>query len=406
MKKLIISAIAAVSLLFGFASCSGDLHDDEKRPIDLSGGYYLVGSMNSWSNTAADVIAFEKTETAGSYKVPFRADSTKVNFAFVPTPGSWNGQIGGDKMVGGDMPANAKFSDTDNGNSGRNGTIDGLETGSDYKLIVTALDDGTLKIDCSSNVPPTPFYLNGYFISGSMNSGAADDKSVLSDTKMSVSVATGYVTYYYDFDFKAANNADWGQGDTATAIAFNIRNPGYAVKYAEATYSLGTDSDYVESKKGGSKDNIVTGLTDGKSYRIYVQTTPEKTVSFKVVQLNEVKLTLNVSDLPDALNGVDFYLRGEMSDWSDSNVYSSYKATVTSNALSVSWNYTYEGTSFEKDYECKFGLKEAWNPQLSAADGKNLTIKFKDAAATLNYKYNGSSGKTDGNTYYVIVENK
>lgn len=405
MKKIIISAIAAASLLFGFASCSGDLHDDEKRPIDLSCGYYLVGSMTgNWKNTDADVIAFEKTETAGSYKVPFRADSTKVNFAFVPTPGSWNGQIGGDKMVGGDMPANAKFSDTDNGNGGRNGTIDGLETGSDYKLIVTALDDGTLKIDCSSNVPPTPFYLNGYFISGSMNSGAADDKSVLSDTKMSVSVATGYVTYYYDFDFKAAENADWGQSDTATAIAFNIRNTGYTVKYEEATYSLGTDSDYVESKKAGSKDNIVTGLTDGKSYRIYVQTTPEKTVSFKVVQLNEVKLTLNVSDLPDALNGVDFYLRGTMNEWVGKDTY---KATVTSNALSVSWNYTYEGTSFEKDYECKFGLKEAWDPQLSAAGAQNLTIKFKDAAATLNYKYNGTSEK-DGeeNTYYVIVENK
>ena len=155
MKKLIISAIAAVSLLFGFASCSGDLHDDEKRPIDLSGGYYLIGSMTGWKNDVG-LIPFEKTETAGSYKVPFSADSTKVNFAFLPTLGTWDGQIGGDKMVGGDMPANAKFSDTDNGNCGRNGTIDGLETGSDYKLIVTALDDGTLKIDCSSNVPPVP----------------------------------------------------------------------------------------------------------------------------------------------------------------------------------------------------------------------------------------------------------
>ncbi len=41
MKKLITGAVAALALLFGFASCSGDLHDDEKNPIDLSGGYYL-----------------------------------------------------------------------------------------------------------------------------------------------------------------------------------------------------------------------------------------------------------------------------------------------------------------------------------------------------------------------------
>ena len=48
MKKLIISAIAAVSLLFGFASCSGDLHDDV-APEEL----YIIGKLKSsdWDKT-------------------------------------------------------------------------------------------------------------------------------------------------------------------------------------------------------------------------------------------------------------------------------------------------------------------------------------------------------------------
>lgn len=41
MKKLITGAVAALALLFGFASCSGDLHDDE--PLQLP---YIIGDMH------------------------------------------------------------------------------------------------------------------------------------------------------------------------------------------------------------------------------------------------------------------------------------------------------------------------------------------------------------------------
>ena len=37
MKKL-LSVFAAAAMLFSFASCSGDLHDDVYKVIDLSGG--------------------------------------------------------------------------------------------------------------------------------------------------------------------------------------------------------------------------------------------------------------------------------------------------------------------------------------------------------------------------------
>ena len=41
MKKLITGALAALALLFGFASCSGDLHDDEALQLP-----YIIGDMN------------------------------------------------------------------------------------------------------------------------------------------------------------------------------------------------------------------------------------------------------------------------------------------------------------------------------------------------------------------------
>lgn len=48
MKKLIISTLAAAALLFGFASCSGDLHDDV-APEEL----YIIGALKSstWDKT-------------------------------------------------------------------------------------------------------------------------------------------------------------------------------------------------------------------------------------------------------------------------------------------------------------------------------------------------------------------
>ena len=328
MKKLIISAIAATALLFGFASCSGDLHDDEKRPIDLSGGYYLVGSMtNSWTNTAADVIAFEKTETAGSYKVPFRADDTKVNFAFIPTPGDWNGQIGGDKMVGGDMPANAKFSDTDNGNGGRNGTIEGLEKDANYKLIVTALDDGTLKIDCSSNVPPVPYYLDGLYLVGDVFKLEGKDNAWAFDTTnllwgASTEIRTGIVTYTKDI---VAVRIDGELGINDSTWANKQLGAGVTIVAGEAAKTL----DGV--KEGNFK---VSGLTVGKPYRVTVKTTPEKDVSVGIEEICKYTLKFKVTGLSE---GDQAYINGNPwgSSWPNGWPIRSWNAEATKKAVTA-----------------------------------------------------------------------
>lgn len=78
MKKLITSAVATLAILFGFASCSGDLHDS------VVGSLYLVGEIDRGTNGETNVrVPMEyntsDTSTDGSIqKYTFKYDSTKM----------------------------------------------------------------------------------------------------------------------------------------------------------------------------------------------------------------------------------------------------------------------------------------------------------------------------------------
>ena len=87
MKKLLLSAITALAFLFGFASCSGDLHDVGTTDISQ---LYVKGTLPglTWDD---DVKIGSDTETAktpfvrqddGSYVWEFVAVSSSAAFAF------------------------------------------------------------------------------------------------------------------------------------------------------------------------------------------------------------------------------------------------------------------------------------------------------------------------------------
>ncbi len=96
MKKLITSAVAALALLFGFASCSGDLHDEEMpkhEPVTIDGAawYYYdltvaddndgkTGKfiLNGSAGQSVDTIMPEFTAKDGG-ALYFTADATKKN---------------------------------------------------------------------------------------------------------------------------------------------------------------------------------------------------------------------------------------------------------------------------------------------------------------------------------------
>ena len=396
MKKLITGAVAALALLFGFASCSGDLHDDEKNPIDLSGGYYLVGSMTgSWTNNATTVVAFQETETAGSYDVPFSADAAEVAFAFIPTPGSWAGQIGGDKMVAGTLPSGAKFESKDNGNGGENGTISGLEADGKYKLTVTALDDGTLKIDCSSNVPPTPYYLDGYAVR-SLDS----DWKVTADNLLynpTLNEGKGILTYKLDFVAKSTTQQ--------LAIARKEWSEGRWECSAATSFAVGAEPISLES--GKETHPVVTGLTIGNSYRIYVYTTPEKEVSMKVVALTTVEVTptVSVSGLPEALNGTTLYFTGDFNGWTEPAKSGSIECKVVNGTVSVTLPKTSKAFETGEEeafgYQGKFGSAGWKRPEITNDAGENISFKVTKNKFTVKGTFKGTKEHKDGGTLYL-----
>ena len=396
MKKLITGAVAALALLFGFASCSGDLHDDEKNPIDLSGGYYLVGSMTeNWKNTAETVVAFEETETAGAYNVPFSADAAEIAFAFIPTPGSWAGQIGGDKMVAGTLPTGAKFESKDNGKGGENGTISGLEADGKYKLTVTALDDGTLKIDCSSNVPPTPYYLDGYAVR-SLDAfwNVTADNLLYNPT---LNEGKGILTY--KLDFKATDSSQ------KLAIARKVWTEGRWECSEAKSFAVGAEPISLES--GKKEHPIVTGLTIGNSYRIYVYTTPEKEVSMKVVALTKVEVTptVSVSGLPEALNGITLYFTGDFNGWKKPGEDGSIECKVADGSVYITLpkiSKDFE-TGEEKafSYQGKFASVGWARPEITNDAGENISFKITDEKFSVKGTFKTTQEPKDGGTQYL-----
>lgn len=429
MKKLIISTLAAAALLFGFASCSGDLHDVSL--IDLS-NYAVIGSLNGFSNTANPLTKNADGTYSATWTAVCGGETSKAGkdagetFAIIEQGDSTWGTAYRLAQPKADGDAANVFSADNNEQKVYQGQSadcmlipnDMVSKGDTVKLTITP--DSTFvtvkvsveKSDTPVPAAPVPFHLDGFFVSGSMNDGSATLTEALYNPTLDES--SGILTYHYDFKFDAASNKNWGQTTVASEVSFGIRNAtsDWKVKYVGGSFSLGTDSAYVETKLNNGSNNLISGLSDGKSYRIYVQTTPDKKVSYKAVLLNTVKLGVAVTDLPETLNGKVFYIRGGMNGW---NADESYKGTVSNGSLSINWNYTYEGESFDPlDYEFKFSVKpgsaddrktaDGWGLQLAGEGGNNLSMELSSTEPKVNFSASGDTDTTDNGTctYYVI----
>ena len=131
MKKLIISAITAAALLFGFAGCSGDLHDVENTPYTNAAGkvYFLGGISSSTMNSDVEVTkkAFADTQ---SYEVPIEDGKIKFSFTYSGSD-SWSAGAGATAFA---LVADAT-SNWDAANKMRWMTgADGIAVGSEGKL--------------------------------------------------------------------------------------------------------------------------------------------------------------------------------------------------------------------------------------------------------------------------------
>ena len=322
MKKL-LSFLAAGIAALGLASCSGDLHNEFDPTSALGKALFgssiniadfetfeLCGKMTGWANDSDTNIKFVENED-GTWEADFLStEDDEQGFCFITKTGLWDDyQIGGESMEAGTLPDGVKFSSKAGGGKHEDAILSGLKKKSYYKMTVDA-STGVYVVSVETT-KPSPFYLVGAFVRGSMNAGSASGDTVL--VNPSLDKSTYEVTYTYDFDL--ASNGDWGQNvDTEVSFGITIGSD-WSTKYTGASYAFGTDTDYVATTLGADANNKISGLDKTKAYRLIIKTTPDKSVSFKVIEVAKYSLNIVVAGIPAASNGETAIICGTFNKW-------------------------------------------------------------------------------------------
>ena len=273
MKKILTGVIAAAALLFGFASCSGDLHDKVVTKLEFGSDYYLAGDMTNWEKGPLIPMTADESDPAKFWAV-FDATGEAQNFCFTKDA-SWTGQIGGNLISAGTLGKDIKYESKDNGFGGFNANLSGLVSGNTYKLVATATNDGTIQIDCAESKAPNYFLLDGFYLKGSFDEGwAFDKKKVLMDGVKDT--ATGDVTY------------------KVTIIATNTEEKACIARFDDSVTYKGVS---VSAKDGEAKklstdggDIEFTDLEIGKGYFVYVVTSVDETVKISIKEAASIQI--------------------------------------------------------------------------------------------------------------------
>ena len=148
MKKLIISAITASALLFGFAGCSGDLHDVEDSPyVNNANAIYILGGISD--SKMEDAV--KKTETTfdntKAYKVALENGTFKFTFTYTGKD-SWSAGDGNTAFaIVADATSNWDAANKMRWMTGADGIAVGsegkLSLGSSSNVKITGLSAGT-----------------------------------------------------------------------------------------------------------------------------------------------------------------------------------------------------------------------------------------------------------------------
>lgn len=309
MKKL-LSFLAAGIAALGLASCSGDLHNEFDPTSELAKALFdtsikiedfetfeLCGIMTGWSNNAETNIQFVENEEDGTWEADFLStEDDDQGFCFITKTGKWDDyQIGGESMEAGTLPDGVKFSSKAGGGKHEDAILSGLKKKTFYKMIVDG-SSGKYVISIEKSTA-TPFYLQGYFLRTSENGGDATGATVLGTPILDKK--TYNVTYSYEFTFDSsytpASSID--VADSTTQIGFKLTKGASEIGYYDGVFTVGTTKDAVKltlesdsSKLGTHSDNLIKGLSNGKPYVLTITTTPEKDVTFDVVEKQSIKL--------------------------------------------------------------------------------------------------------------------
>ena len=398
MKK-IISLIAASTLAFALVSCNGDLHDDTNAPYtDAAQGKeteaYICGGINGEK--------FEKMtkNNDGSFSYQFKYNGTNAwgakegesRFTIVSAAdydcyktGGYRWQLPGGVKAG--ESADLAAYEYDN-----HIVVKGLTKDAAYKITVNLETKGG-KIKVDSAVLPTPFYLNGAYITGCEGTQLTwefPEKQLLWNPVLTE--GTGELLYYKDIEAKADSH-NWHPGAEGV---IKISSPGWKNVYGKTAITVGQDFVELESV---DKNAPITGMTAGKPYRIEIKTTPEQKVFAKVYELTTVNISIKGCKLINFESDNDIYF---LEGWVPGNQW---------NETSPNKGNAVDGTTvvdFTSPYQYSFiGKSEEFN----AATLKIQIIEFKNKDnfwADENKVCGGADialkDCESGKTYYLVYD--
>ena len=307
MKKL-LSVFAAAAMLFGFASCSGDLHD--AQIIDLT-GYGIRGTMTGWAE-ADDIPLVDNGD--GTYSISFAAqDPDGTGFEKIAVielgDGSWSTayrlaqpKSEGDKanVFGADKWEQKVYQ----GQSADCMLIPAAKGDNVTLLITPSTTYITVKVTVKSGAAPAapvPYVLSGMFVRGGMFDGSWG--AVLAGALMNFTTSTkGEVEYQLDFvgaggdmGFKVAS-ANWDDGYSGAEITVNADYVQFTEqRVAKKVY----DAEGTLLEKDDTGDSTIKATKAGANYRMYIKTNPDKEVFVKVEQIAAVTYKFKVINLGD-----------------------------------------------------------------------------------------------------------
>lgn len=379
MKK-ILSFLAAGALALGLIGCSGDLHDDEYKVIDLSNGA-IPGDFDSpatWDNTTpwSSIDAANNTYT---FNFKSKSDcSGTVEFKIVTVSGNWN--VDGYTEV--DIPVDSAdavkipMKTGDKMGGAGNAKITGCKASTNYTMTVVANPDTSISVKVESAgagaVPadPVPYYLDGELFVGCDAIGNGFD---VANTKWllygcTLDKKTGEVTYTKDFTASDCEHS-WHSGDAAVKIA----DPNWKNSYGDTPITVG--GDFVKLVAGG--DNApVSGLVAGKAYRVEIKTTPDKDVLIKIYEIATVTFKFEATGLSEgnlAWIGGDFWGASWDNGWPIDawNKAPGCGLAVSDNAVA--------------DENGVAAFNDKWNVSTVAKPGEKLSYNFKVIATDTDW---------------------
>ncbi len=374
MKKILTSVIAAAALLFGFAGCSGDLHDKPDGTILQDAG--IIGSITDWD--AAKMTEVDES----TYTYTFVATEETAQFCVQEEFGKWSSRWCGNNSAG--VPEAAETTKIEPGRDLQKMVysteadpthvqISGLSINSEYRITVKIEDPSKKILSCKieqtreggkpAESDPTPYYFDGLYLVGScfkigdmINLWSFGPANLIYGA--SVDKKTGNVIYSKDI-VAVATEGEMGINDAS----WNNKQKGSGV-------TIAAGAGYVELN-GDAGNFKVSGLKADSAYRVYFQTTPEKVVSVKIEEICSYKLTFEITGLEE---GNAAWINGQFwgSTWPNGWPMAEWKSEP---------NATLKDNIPVAGVDGVAAFNEKWNVVSVAKPGEKLSWNFKPVAA-------------------------